>query len=194
MKAIPTLEERHPRLRTLLEDQNGIFTRIKEKTAEKIEISERIRDNPSPGNGEINRLKRLLNQPTDPDVKPDRERLPELVSDIESLKLASAVIDDAIQQERRVASRLICEDVSGEHTVHVKDFAAKIVALHAAHERYVKFLDAVESTGASLSPLQPVSPYTLGHPASVNGTYYWSMREFLDNGHITKRELPKAFQ
>lgn len=181
-------------LQALLQDRVSIQARLKEKIAEKIAVSERIRDNPNPGNAETNRLNKLLNKPTEPDVAPDRERLPELVSDIAALNLALAENDDAVQKERYVASRLICEDVSGEHTKLVKDFAAKLIELHDTHDRYVKFLDAVERTGASLTPLQPVSPYTLGHPNSVNHTYYWSLREMLDNGHITKRDMPKAFQ
>ncbi len=187
MKSLPkSLEERHPPLHALLHDRVGIQARLKEKTAEKIVVSERIRDNPNPGNAETNRLNKLLNKPTEPDVAPDRERLPELVSDIAALNLALAVNDDAIQKERYVASRLICEDVSSEHTSLVKNFASKIVELHAAHDQYVKFLDAVERTGASVTPLRPVSPYTLGHPASVNGTYYWSLREESNRNRLSR--------
>lgn len=194
MKPIPKLEERHSKLEVLYEKQNALNTRFAEKTKEKVELSQRNRDNPNPGNIEINRLRRLLNQPTEPDVAPDRERLPELVSDLEALKRALDETDSEIQKEKAVASRLICQDASGEHTKLVKQFASALVDLHGAHERYVEFLDAVERTGASLSPLQPVSPYTLGHPRSTNGTYWWSLREFLDNGHIQKHDFPESLR
>lgn len=125
-------------------------------------------------------------------VRPDSERLQDLLYELDAHNKAIDRIDSEIINEEIKASRIVCEHAAPEHSRLAKKFAAKAIELHAAHQEYLQFVYAVENTGARLSGLGRVSPYYLGSPTDSCGFYNHVLSEFVENGHIKKSDIPES--
>lgn len=192
---LPTLAEVHPPLTTAEAARNNVLARKQAKQTEAMTIAERIRNNVAEGgNVTANRLRVAMGDDPEPEVLPDAEQLNKVRSEINALTTVFPGVDGAYQREKSIASQKLCAAVAPDHTALVKDFASKLAALHASHIRYVGFLDAVESTQASLGSLRPVSPNALGFPLDRSGAYYWAFAEFRENGHISINEIPREIR
>lgn len=189
---LPTLTEVHPPLIAMEAARNNVLAKKQAQQTEAMTIAERIRNNsPEGGNATANRLRVLMGETPEPEVLPDPEQLNKLRSEIDALNRGFPGIDGAFQREKSIASQKLCAAVAPDHTALVKDLASKLAALHASHIRYVEFLDAVESTQASIGSLRPVSPHALGHPRDKSGPYYYAFKEFIENGHIGINDVPR---
>ncbi|MDA9487944.1 hypothetical protein [Bradyrhizobium sp. CCBAU 11361] len=161
--------------------------------SEAIVIGQRIRDGvPKSGNVEANSFRIMRGEKPEPEILSDPDRLDFLRRQINERVRLSAAFDGALQREKAVASNKLCEAVTPEHTALVSDFAAKLSALHAAHTKYVDFLDAVEASGASMSYLRPVWPAAIGHPRDASASYHWTYKEMREHGHITMNQIPEV--
>jgi hypothetical protein len=192
MKQIPTPTELHPRLSELEGKRNALHAEKTAKVAEAATIRARIQESPSNGNVADNRVRIILGQAPLPDTAPDMARLDRLLLELNDLNRAIGILDGAIQNERDVASRLVCKTVAPEADRLGKKFAVAFIELHTAHSEYNAFLDAVEDTGARISSLGRVWPNALGHPKDASGPYHYALREFVDAGYLVRSQVPEA--
>ena len=193
MKKLPNLETVHPPYAEGIATYNRVNTTKAEKQAAALAISERVRTNRSEsGNIEENRLRVLKGLEAEPEVLPDADQLVKVRKEIEAINRNLPGLHGEVQQEKQVASRLLCQSVEGDHAALVTDFFTKLSALNVAHCAYVDFLDAVEATGASTGSLRPIWPSAFGHPRDASAAYHWAFKEGRENGHINYSVIPKA--
>lgn len=189
---IPKLTERNPRLGELESKRNGLHAEKASKVAEAAVVRVRLQQAPNNGNAAENRVRHLLGEAPLPSAAPDMSRLEALLTELHDLNKAISILDASIQNEKAIASRAVCSEVKPEVTRLGKNFAKALVALHSTHSEYIKFLDSVEDTGASIGSLGRVWPSGLGHFADRSGTYHYAFREFLETGLIDKASIPEA--
>ncbi|MFC7700916.1 hypothetical protein ACFQX9_30070 [Bradyrhizobium sp. GCM10028915] len=190
---LPDLNSLHPPQAVAQADHARNYAEIAAMRSEAIVISQRIRDGVAQsGNVEQNRFRVMRGEAPETEVLADPERLANLRAQIEARVKASAAFDGALQREKAIASKKLCEALAPEHSELVVDIATKLTALHKAHTAYVDFLDAVEATGASTSYLRPIWPTALGHPKDASATYHWAFKEMREHGHITMNQIPEA--
>ncbi|UGX97104.1 hypothetical protein G6321_00019005 [Bradyrhizobium barranii subsp. barranii] len=189
---IPQQVEVNPRFGELNAKRSSLHAEKTAKVAEAAVIRARIQDSPSAGNAAENRVRAILGESLLPDSAPDLLRLEALLTELSTLNAALGKLDGLIEKEKSIASRLICSEVKPEATRLGKKFAKAMLDLHAAHSEYIKFLDAVEDTGASISSLGRVWPSGLGHFADRSGTYHYAFREFHEAGLIDAASIPEV--
>jgi hypothetical protein len=190
MTTIPKPTELNPRLSELQNKQRALHAEKTAKVAEAAIIRARIQDSPSNGNSAENRVRAILGEALLPDTAPDMLRLQHLLQELDTINGAIGRLDSEIQKEHAVASRLVCETVKPEVTRLGKGFAKAFLQLHSAHSEYVRYLDAIEDTGASTTSLGRVWPNSLGHPKDLSGPYMYGLQEFIDAGFLDA--MPKV--
>lgn len=191
---IPTPLEKSPQLSLLVDQQREINSKITELTAEAQGVRARLNaKQPDGGNVEANSLQRLLGKKVGPDILPDAERLPRLLTELDRLKVAQQSLYSAVRAETAAASRLVCEHVQPEHGRLAKQFATKILELHKAHTEYVEFCDAVENTGAQTSALGLVQPLAF-HPRDPSSAYFYAMKSFREAGFVERNQIPETIR
>jgi hypothetical protein len=192
MTTIPTPTELHPRLTELESKRNALHAEKTAKVAEAAIIRARIQQSPSNGNGAENRVRAILGEPILPDSAPDMARLEQLLLELNDLNRAIGILDGAIQKERDVASRLVCDSVRPEVQRLGTKFAKTLLDLYAAQDEYHSYLDAVEDTGARIGSLGRIWINGLGSVRDPCGGYQYAMREFVDAGCLIRSSIPEA--
>lgn len=187
---IPTPAEVDSEIQRIESLKNNLSAEIAKDTAEARSI--RSKPSLSPGTAAENRVRAILGEPQVPDISPDMVRLGELLKHLHDKKIAYDILDRRLQDRKQSASRKVCEIVAPEHSKLAKRFAACIIDLHAAHTDYVRFCDAVTNTGASTTALQPVWPTHFGHPSDSSGAYHYALQDFVDSGHLAKKDVPEV--
>jgi hypothetical protein len=189
---IPKPDEVSPRLSQLRTKQSTLQVEATAKRAEAAIIRARIQNAPSNGNAAENRVRAILGEAPIPDSAPDMPRLQTLLLELQDMNSAIGILDGAIQEEKRNASRLVCDSVKPEVDRLGKKFATAYLDLYNANCEYSNFLDQVENTGASISSLGRVWPASLGSCRDRSGPFHYTMREFVDAGYLSKSEVPEA--
>ena len=187
---IPTPAEVDPELQKLEAARNELGMQISSVTTEARNL--RSKTSLSPGTAAANRVREILGEPLVPDRSPDIVLLAELLTKLDALNKAYDILDRRIQDRKRLASKKVCEFVKPEHSRLVKQFANCIIQMHAAHDEYIRFCDRVTDTGASVEPLQPVWPHVLGNPRDSSSGYHYALQDFVDAGHLAKKDVPEA--
>jgi hypothetical protein len=191
---IPTPTELHPRIAELEGKRNKLQTEKTAKVAEAAIVRARIQESPSTGNAADNRVRAILGEPLIPDTAPDMPRLQQLLTELQDINSALAILDNEIRNQRGIGSRLVCEAVKPDVTKRANAFAKAFLDLHAAHLEYDRYLDEVENAGTSISSLNRVSPNYLGSSRDPCGGYHYSMRDFVDAGIIARSDMPKEIR
>lgn len=187
---IPTPEEVSPRIGELKKQRADLVAKATPLKSESAIL--RSRYSQDPGTALQERVAEVLGRTPPASRPPSIDRLTELLADLDAHNKAIDIIDIEIRNEEIKASRLVCEAVAPDHSRLARQFAEKVIELHAAHADYLRFINAVENTGARLTGLGRVSPYHLGSPKDPCGFYKYVLEEFKDNGHIRKNDIPEC--
>jgi len=191
---IPKPAELHPRLTELEIKRNKLHTEKTAKVAEAAIIRARIQDSPSNGNAAENRVRAILGEALLPDTAPDMPRLEQLLRELQDINGAIGILENAIYNEKAIASRLVCEAMKPEVTKRANAFATALIDLHAANSEYDRFLEEIENTGTNISSLGRVSINGLGSVKDPCGQYHYGLREFVDLGYLARSDMPKAIR
>jgi hypothetical protein len=187
----PTLEEVHPPLADAENDLALANAKAGSLRAAIMTRSERVRSNKEmPGNQAINKIRTALGQDLLAEVLPDREQLAKDSRELAIINSGLHVKFGVVQRHREIASAKLCATVAPEYKALVKDVASKFSALHASLTKKYNFLDEVESTGASTTALNPISPNGL-HPRDTSGVFHWVFKEMREHGHISMQDIPE---
>jgi hypothetical protein len=189
---IPKPAELNPRLSELEGKSNTLHAEKAAMVAEAAIIRTRIQQSPSNGNVAENRVRKILGEPSLPDAAPDMTRLEQLLLKLDDLNRAIGILYGAIQKEKTVASRLVCEAVRPEVTKLGTAFARAFLALHAAQHKYHDYLDQIQDTGASVGSLPHVFISGLGSSRDRSGTFMYGTKDFIEAGYLTPSDMPKV--
>jgi len=179
---IPTPTELHPRLAVLEAKRTTLLGEKSTKVAEATALRIRIQQSPSNGNAAENRVRTILGEAPLPNTAPDMVRLEQILVELNDLNGAIALLDTAIQKERDVASRLVCDAVRPEVTKRGKVFAKALLDLHAAQLAYHGFLDEIQDAGARIYSLPNVFISGIGDTKDRSGTYFYGMKDLVEAG------------
>ena len=116
------------------------------------------------------------------DTVPDMTRLDQLLNEKQDLDAALAKLDGIIQNEWRIASRLVCEAIKPEVTKRARAFAKAFVELHATQLEYHSFLNRIQDTGTNVSSLPQIFISGLGDSKDPSGQFMYGMKDFLEAG------------
>jgi hypothetical protein len=191
---IPTPTELHPRLSELENKRNNLHADKTAKIAEAAIIRARIQESPNNGNAAQNRVREILGEVPLPETAPDMARLEQLLRELQDINTALAILDGAIQKEKAIASRLVCDAMKPEVTKRAKAFAKALIDLHAANSEYDLILDEIENTGTSIGSLGRVWINGLGSVKDPCGGFHYGMREFVDAGFLDRSQIPQAIR
>jgi hypothetical protein len=187
-----------------LDSFSASLPRLKQKKAElHVDISNlksqcaiiraRMQDSPRAGNEHEIRVREILGETPVAVSLPDPDQLWKLQRDLEVLNTAVSTIDTAILHETRVANTKLCESVKPEITKLGNAFARAFADLHARHLEFDQYIDDLEDAGASVGQFR-LRPNGLSHPRDLSGSYFYSLREFIDAGFFSQRDMPKALK
>lgn len=187
-----SLEDLNPLLAPAITERDKESTIISALTADTMTRLARVRANrPDPGNRDENQRREVLGLGRLPDVLSDPEEIEKNRIELTIRRNKMPILCDAVQKQKDIASKLLCEEVAPDHTAHVKDVNKNLSGLHGSLTRYFDFLNNVENTGASTTALSPIFPTGL-HPRDTSGIFHWTFKEMRENGHISMREIPEA--
>ncbi|MGY4502383.1 hypothetical protein ACVWYH_006340 [Bradyrhizobium sp. GM24.11] len=191
---IPKPTEVHPIIVELETKRNNLNAEKASKVAGAAVVRARLQTSPSTGSAAENKLRATLGQPLVPDDGPDLQRLQVLLEELNVINAALNKLDGLIQKERDVGSRMVCEAVRPEVTKRAKAFANTLLAFHAAHLDYDRYLDDIENTGTNISSLNRIFLSYIGSPRDSCGGYHYSLRDFVDAGIISRSDMPQAIR
>jgi hypothetical protein len=191
---LPTPAQLHPRIRELEIKRNKLQAERTAKLAECAIIRARLQNAPSAGNAADNRVRAILGEAPVPETAPDKDWLDELLKDLHALNSAIGVLDHELYTQRNIGSRMVCDAIRPEVTKRAKVFAQALLDLHAANADYDRFIDEVENTGTNVASLNRIFMSHVGSPRDPCGAYYYSAREFVDAGIISRSDLPKEIR
>jgi hypothetical protein len=126
-------------------------------------------------------------------ISSDIERLPVLLRELEDLNVADAIVFGQTQTEERLAGNNLIDSVKPEITQRGQNFAKAFLALHAAHLEWDDYIDSLEEAGASVGAFR-IRPNGLSHPRDRSGSYAYGLKDFIDAGLFTARDLPKVLK
>jgi hypothetical protein len=185
-----TLEEFDPSLAVAYSELNNQSARAATLRPDIISRKQRISSNNiQMGNQAENNQRAILGQPPVPEALSDYQQLEKDEQELTALTKSMQSKVGLVQRQKDIASAKLCAMVAPEYTVFVKDVASKMSALHASLTKKYNFLDELESTGASTTALNPISPNGL-HPRDTSGILHWAFKEMRENGHISMRDKP----
>jgi hypothetical protein len=189
-----TPAELNPRITELENKRNILHAEKAAKVAEAAAIRVRLQNAPSNGNAAENRVRVILGESPLPDSAPDMLRLDALLSELHDINIALSILDHAIQKEKTIGSRLVCEAERPEVTKRAKAFAKALINLRDSQIEYHTYLDKLEDTGATISSLPRVFIHGIGHANDPCGGFHFAFRELVDGNYISKSEVPVAIR
>ena len=188
----------HPRYREIGAHRAELSERLAQLKAERFQVGREMRDyaHGGPTNAPVRvrakRIAELLGSwatetPHDPEPRPDLgDRYRALTDEIDAIEGALAQLLVPMNQVRRDESRLLCEQMRGEHDDLARDIGKSLLAFEASLAAYQDFLRVIDAAGYSTGPLGIVP--TLGHfgPGTINALL---LKDLKRAGHVQAREI-----
>jgi hypothetical protein len=156
----------------------------------------RLQTAPSTGNANDNRVRQILGEAPLAETAPDKERLDQLLQDLQAINSAIGVLDHELYTQRNIGSRLVCDSVPVKTEVdkRAKVYAQALIAFQAASFEYNRFIDELENTGVNVASLNRIHLSHIGSPRDPSGTFHYSLMEFVYSKIISRSDLPKEIR
>jgi hypothetical protein len=154
----------------------------------------RLQTAPSAGNAADNRIRQILGEAPLAETAPDKDRLDQLLQDLQAVNSAISVLDHELYTQRNIGSRLVCDSLKPEVDKRAKVYAQALIAFQAASFEYNRFIDEIENSGIDVASLNRIHLSHIGSPRDPSGSFHYSLMEFVDSKVISREEMPKEIR
>jgi len=203
---VPTLESVSPEYCAIVQKSRELGALLAAKHAELRQVSDELGNHPftpvtAPADvmAKAARISALLGEaPPHASAEPARStgqlKIAELQAEMRDITAALELLVRRRTVAARDASRLICQQMRGEHANRAKVMIQAVLNLHQANLEYTAFADAMDEQRVAWGELGPVFPTFAGAPNDPFSNLATFLHEAIDDGHIKQSDLPNEFR